>query len=103
MARRSISLDDKIETAEAAVFAAKKRFDKALEEHEKLITKRKQLDDKRVLEAYHKSDKTADEIVAFLLEKGKEDTTTPLEQGTWLYRLQFLLKNNSEAFKPTGR
>ena len=69
MARRSISLDEKIEKAEAAVLAAKARYDKALDELEKLVTKRKQLEDKRILEAYHESDKTADEIVAFLLSK----------------------------------
>ena len=38
---------------------------------EKLVAKRKQLEDKRILEAYHESDKTTDEIIAFLLSKGK--------------------------------
>lgn len=38
MARRSISLDEKIEKAEAAVLAAKARYDKALDELEKLVT-----------------------------------------------------------------
>lgn len=74
MARRTISLDDKIEKAEAAVLAAKAKYDKALDELEKLVTKRKQLEDKRILEAYHESDKSADEIVAFLLSKSEEDT-----------------------------
>ncbi len=69
MARRTISLDEKIEKAEAAVLAAKTKYDKALDELEKLVTKRKQLEDKRILEAYHESDKTADEIVEFLLSK----------------------------------
>lgn len=73
MARRTISLDEKIEKAEAAVLAAKTRYDKALDELEKLVTKRKQLEDKRILEAYHESDKTADEIVAFLQSNDKED------------------------------
>ena len=70
MARRTISLDEKIEKAEAAALTAKARYDKALDELEKLVTKRKQLEDKRILEAYHESDKTADEIVAFL-QSGK--------------------------------
>ena len=47
MARRSISLDEKIEKAEAAMLAAKAKYDKALDEMEKLVTKRKQLDDKK--------------------------------------------------------
>ena len=74
MARRTISLDEKIEKAEAAVLTAKARYDKALDELENLVTKRKQLEDKRILEAYHESDKTADEIVAFLMTKDEEDS-----------------------------
>ena len=74
MARRTISLDEKIEKAEAAVLAAKARYDKALDELEKLVTKRKQLEDKRILKAYHESDKTADEIVTFLLSKDEEES-----------------------------
>lgn len=74
MARRTISLDEKIDKAEAEVLAAKARYDKALDELEKLVTKRKQLEDKRILEAYHESDKSADEIIAFLLSKDGEDS-----------------------------
>jgi multidrug resistance efflux pump len=53
MARRVVTLDEKIRKAEAAVAAAKAKYDAALDELEKLVTKRKQLDDKKVLEAYH--------------------------------------------------
>lgn len=73
MARRTISLNEKIEKAEAAVLTAKARYDKALDELERLVAKRKQLEDKRILEAYHESDKTADEIIAFLQSKESED------------------------------
>ena len=73
MARRVISLDEKIRKAEAAVASAKTKYDAALDELEKLVTKRKQLDDKKVLEAYHAGDKTADEIVAFIQEKTIEE------------------------------
>ena len=73
MARRAISLDEKIRKAEAAVASAKAKYDAALDELEKLVTKRKQLDDKKVLEAYHAGDKTADEIVAFIQEKNIEE------------------------------
>ena len=72
MARRSISLDEKIEKAEAAMLAAKAKYDKALDEMEKLVTKRKQLDDKKVLEAYRAGNKTADEIVAFICSDSSE-------------------------------
>lgn len=72
MARRTITLDEKIKKAEAAVQASKVRYDAALDELEKLVTKRKQLDDKRVLEAYHAGDKSADEIIAFI-QSGKQE------------------------------
>ena len=74
MARRTISLDEKIEKAEAAMLAAKAKYDAALDELEKLVAKRKQQDDKKVLDAYHAGNKTADEIVAFIQsEKPKSD------------------------------
>ena len=44
----------------------KRKYDAALDELEKLVTRKKQLDDKRILDAYHASSKTAEEIVAFL-------------------------------------
>ena len=74
MARRVISLDEKIEKAEAAVLAAKTKYDEKLDELEKLVSKKKQLEDKKLLEAYHAGDKTADEIIAFIQsDKGKSD------------------------------
>lgn len=45
---------------------AKKKYDAALDELEKLVTKKKQLDDKKILEAYHASSKTSEEILEFL-------------------------------------
>ena len=67
MARGNVSLDDKIKKAEAKVIAIKAKYDEALDELEKLVEKRKQLDDKKLLEAYHSGGKTADEIIAFIL------------------------------------
>ena len=73
MARRVVTLDEKIRKAETAVASAKAKYDTALDELEKLVAKRKQLDDKKVLEAYHAGDKTADEIVAIIQEKTIEE------------------------------
>ena len=73
MARRPIPLDEKIKKAEAAVAAAKSKYDKALDELERLVTKRKQLDDKRLLEAYHSSNRTIDEIMEFLNVNNDEE------------------------------
>ncbi len=71
MARRSISLDEKIEKAEVAMLAAKAKYDKALDEMEKLVTKRKQQNDKKVLDAYHAGNKSAEEIIKFILSDGQ--------------------------------
>lgn len=73
MARRVVTLGEKIQKAEAAVAAAKVKYDAALDELEKLVMKRKQQDDKKVLEAYHAGDKTADEIVEFIQAPKKEE------------------------------
>lgn len=73
MARRPIPLDEKIKKAEAAVAVAKSKYDKALDELERLVTKRKQLDDKRLLEAYHSSNRTIDEIMEFLNVNNDEE------------------------------
>lgn len=66
MARRVITLDEKIRKAEVSVAAVKAKYDVTLDELEKLVAKRKQLDDKKVLDAYHAGDKTADEIIGFI-------------------------------------
>ena len=73
MARRVITLDEKIEKAQADVFSAKAKYDAALDELEKLVTKRKELDDKKVLEAYHAGNKTADEIIEFIHSETKNE------------------------------
>ena len=73
MARRVVTLDEKIKKAEAAVAATKAKYDAAVDELAKLVEKRKQQDDKKVLAAYHAGSKTADEIVAFIHSDGKSD------------------------------
>lgn len=70
MARNTISIDEKIKKAEAAVAVAKCKYDAALDELEKLVTKKKQMDEKKILEAIHASSKTPEEILAFLESKG---------------------------------
>ena len=72
MARRIITLDEKIKKAEVAVAAAKAKYDAALDELAKLVEKRKEQDDKKVLAAYHAGNKTVDEIVAFIESNGSE-------------------------------
>lgn len=74
MARRSISLDEKIEKAQITVASAKAKYDAAVEELEKLLSKKRELQSKELLKAFAESDKTYDEIMSFLKpSKSSED------------------------------
>ena len=73
MARRIITLDEKIEKAQADVAATKEKYDKAVDELEKLLTKRKERDNKKLLEAFTESNKTLAEVIAFLQGKESQD------------------------------
>lgn len=73
MARRIVSLDEKIEKAEAVMLAAKAKYDKALDEMEKLVEKRKKQNDKKIIDAYHVGTKTAEEIIAFIQSDNQKD------------------------------
>ena len=66
MAGRRLTLDERIEKSEKNVRVAKEKYDSALDDLERLITKRKEMDDKKLLEAYHSGDKTIDEIIEFI-------------------------------------
>lgn len=71
MARRSISIEDKINQQKEAVSKAKDRYDAAVAELEKLIKKRDEIRNKELLDAFASSDKSYDEIMEFL--SGKSD------------------------------
>lgn len=74
MARRSISLDEKIERAQASVTSAKTKYDSAVEELEKLLSKKREMQSKELLKAFASSERTYDEIMAFLTSsKGTDD------------------------------
>ena len=64
MARRVVTLEEKIEKAQINVAETKVKYDKAVDELEKLLTKRK--DNKQLLEAFSKSEKTLAEVIEFL-------------------------------------
>ena len=66
MAGRRLTLDERIEKAEKNVRVAKEKYDSALDDLERLVTKRREMDDKKILEAYHSGDKTIDEIIEFI-------------------------------------
>ena len=57
MARRVVTLEEKIEKAQINVAETKAKYDKAVDELEKLLTKRKERDNKQLLEAFSESEK----------------------------------------------
>ena len=69
--RRTISLDEKIEKAQAAVFQAKDRYDAAVEELNKLQKKKIELQKQELLKAIEESAKSYEEIMAFLVGESK--------------------------------
>ena len=74
MARRTMSLAEKIERAQAVVAVTKAKYDAAVEEREKLLSRKRELESKELLKAFAESDKSYDEIMAFLTSsKGKKD------------------------------
>ena len=73
MARRTITLEEKIEKAQADVAAAKEKYDKAVDVLEQLLTKRKERDSKQLIEAFAQSKKTLADVLAFL--QGDDDQT----------------------------
>lgn len=73
MARRTISLDEKIEKAQAAVVSAKEKYDSAVADLEKLLSKRREIEGKELLKAFAASDRSYDEVIAFLKSSKAEN------------------------------
>ncbi len=69
--RKNLTLDERIEKAEAAVFQAKDRYDAAVEELSILQKKKQELQKQELLHAIETSPKSYEEIMAFL--SGKKD------------------------------
>ena len=69
MARRSISIEEKIHQQKEVVSKAKDKYEAALDELEKLMKKRDELRNKELLNAFAASSKSYDEIMRFLREE----------------------------------
>ena len=66
MARTRVTIEEKIEKQKAAVSKAKDKYEAALNEFEKLMSKRDELRRRELMEAFMKSNRTYDEIMEFL-------------------------------------
>jgi len=66
MARRVITIEEKIERQTEEVAKAKKKYDMELEKLNTLIEKKKEMERKELLEAFSRSSRTYREIMDFL-------------------------------------
>ena len=66
MARRSISIDEKIDRQKQAVFKAKDRYDAEVAELDRLMKKRDEIRKKELLDAFSSSSRSFDEVMQFL-------------------------------------
>ena len=70
MARRSIPIEEKIETQKEVVSKAKARYEAEWDQLEKLMKKRDELRSKELMEAFANSERSFEEVLRFL--SGKE-------------------------------
>lgn len=68
MGRRSISIDEKIAKQKEVVSAMKDKYDSALNELNILMKKKQEIQGKELLNAFVNSNKSLDEILAFMSE-----------------------------------
>ena len=73
MARRKLSIDDKIEQQKLAVSKAKDRYEAELEELNQLMKKRDELRNKELLQAIEQSKRSFEEIMDFLSTNDSQD------------------------------
>lgn len=73
MARRSIPIEEKIETQKEAVSKAKDRYEDELEKLEKLMQKREELRSKELMEAFANSERSFEEVMRFLSRNEVDD------------------------------
>jgi len=71
MARRSISIDEKIKKQKEVVASAKDKYEAELNELNLLIKKKQDSQGKELLNAFVNSNKSLDEILAFMSEKNE--------------------------------
>ena len=73
MARRKLSIDDKIEQQKLAVSKAKDRYEAELEELNQLMKKRDELRNKELLQAIEQSKRSFEEIIDFFSTDDSQD------------------------------
>ena len=72
MARRSIPIEEKIETQKELVSKAKDKYEAELDKLEKLMRKRDELRSKELMEAFANSERSFEEVMRFLTTSEEE-------------------------------
>ena len=72
MARRSIPIEEKIESQKELVSKAKDRYEAELDKLEKLMRKRDELRSKELMEAFTNSERSFEEVMRFLTTSEEE-------------------------------
>ena len=74
--RRAASIEEKIKQAESAVVKAKQKYDACVEELNRLVRKKRELESRELIKAFEKSERTLPEVLEFLGgtgNKGEEE------------------------------
>ena len=80
--RTKITIEEKIEKAQDKVVAAKDRYDAAVAEFKELVAKRDAIRKDKLMDAFVKSGKTYEEVMAFLQEStDTEEEEKPKKRG----------------------
>lgn len=64
--RKQSTIEDRIKKAEAVLVKAKERYDAALENLNRLVKKKKEMESRELMQAYEKSDRSIEEVLEFL-------------------------------------
>ena len=64
--RKQCTIEDRIKKAETVLVKAKEKYDAALENLNRLVKKKKEMESRELMQAYEKSDRSIEEALAFL-------------------------------------
>ena len=63
--RKQCTIEDRIKKAEVVLVKAKEKYDAALENLNRLVKKKKEMESRELMQAYEKSDRSIEEVLAF--------------------------------------
>ena len=63
--RKQSIIEDRIKKAETVLVKAKEKYDAALENLNRLVKKKKEMESRELMQAYEKSDRSIEEALAF--------------------------------------